>query len=111
LVKKPSLDAMFTPCKNGYGYGWSIDRKFGQLRHVHAGGIPGFVTIIERFPTEKLLVVGLSNLETSRIDKIGDDLAAIALGEPVDVAHDPHSTQKLPKGVDTRKAPMPKDHP
>jgi CubicO group peptidase (beta-lactamase class C family) len=89
LVPKESLDAMFTPSKSNYGYGWSIDNKFDQPRHVHAGGIPGFVSIIERFPQEKLLVVALSNFETTRIGRIGDDLAAIALGAPYVVPHEP----------------------
>ena len=39
----------------------------------------GFVTIIERYPDENLLVVALSNLENSPIGSIGTDLAAIAL--------------------------------
>ena len=75
--------------KSNYGYGWSIDKKFDLARHVHGGGIPGFVTIIERFPQEKLLVVVLSNFETTRIGRIGDDLAAIALGRPYVVPHEP----------------------
>ena len=82
LVPRKSIEAMFTPFKDNYGYGWTIDKKFDQPRHVHAGGIPGFVTFIERFPREKLLVVVLSNFETSRVGRIGDDLAAITLGEP-----------------------------
>ena len=47
------------PFKDNYGYGWLIDRKFGLKRYEHGGGIMGFVTIIERFPEEKLLVVAL----------------------------------------------------
>jgi CubicO group peptidase (beta-lactamase class C family) len=62
LVSSKSLDAMHRPFTDGYGYGWSIDRMFGQPRYTHGGGIPGFVTIIERFPAEKLLVVGLFQL-------------------------------------------------
>jgi hypothetical protein len=89
LVSRMSLEAMHQPFKDGYGYGWSIDRKFGQTRYEHGGGIPGFVTIIERFPTEKLLVVGLSNLETTRIGGIGDDLAAIALDQPYVIPREP----------------------
>ena len=84
-----SIEAMFTPFKDGYGYGWSIDNKFDQPRHVHGGGIPGFVTFIERFPAEKLLVVVLSNFERSRVGRIGNDLAAIALGGPYVIPREP----------------------
>ncbi len=71
LVPRKSIEAMFTPVKDGYGFGWSIDAKFDQPRHVHGGGIPGFVTVIERFPAERLLVVVLSNcrLGTRRSDR------------------------------------------
>ena len=74
---------MFTPFKDNYGYGWVIDKKYGRTRYAHGGGIMGFVTIIERYPDEKLLVVALSNLENSPIGAIGNDLAAIAMGEQV----------------------------
>jgi CubicO group peptidase (beta-lactamase class C family) len=89
LVSKKSMDAMFTAFKDGYGYGWMIDRKFDQPRQSHGGGIPGFVTVIERFPAEKLLVVALSNLENARVDRIGNDLAAIALGGRYVIPHEP----------------------
>ena len=100
LISSKSLEAMHRPFKDGYGYGWAIDRKFGQPRYEHGGGIPGFVTIIERFPAEKLLVVALSNLETSRIEKIGDDLAAIALGQPYVVPREPKVAKLDPKLYD-----------
>ena len=89
LVPRKSIEAMFTPFKSNYGYGWLIDRKFGLKRYEHGGGIMGFVTIIERFPEEKLLVVALSNLENSPIGQIGTDLAAIALGRRYVVPREP----------------------
>lgn len=88
LVPRKSLEAIFTPHKDNYGYGWIIDKKFGAARYSHGGGIMGFVTTIERYPDEKLLVVALSNLENAPVWSVGSDLAAIAKGEkytiPVD---------------------------
>ena len=89
LIRRKAIEAMFTPFKDRYGYGWSIDNKFNQPRHAHGGGIPGFVTDIERYPREKLLVVVLSNLENSRVGRISSDLAAIALGEPYVIPREP----------------------
>ncbi len=89
LVSKKSRDAMFTPFKDGYGYGWGIGRKFDQTLHSHGGGIPGFATCIERYPDEKLVVVVLSNFDGTRVDRIGNDLAAIALGGPYVVPREP----------------------
>ncbi len=89
LVPSKSIEAMFISVKDGYGFGWSIDAKFDQPRHVHGGGIPGFVTVIQRFPAEKLVVVALSNVDSARVDRIGNDLAAIALGGPYVIPREP----------------------
>jgi len=100
LVPRKSLGAMFTPHKDNYGYGWMIDKKFGQTRYEHGGGIMGFVTIIERYPDEKLLVVALSNLENSPIGAIGTDLAAIALGQRYVVPREPKVAKLDPATYD-----------
>jgi CubicO group peptidase (beta-lactamase class C family) len=89
LVPGKSLEAMFTPVKDNYGYGWLIDRKHGRTRYAHGGGIMGFVTIIERYPDPKLLVVALSNLENSPVGAIGNDLTAIALGDKYVIPREP----------------------
>lgn len=81
LAPRRALESMFTPFKDNYGYGWVIDRAFGLKRYAHGGGIMGFTTVIERFPDEKLLVVVLSNLENAPASRIGNDLAAVALGK------------------------------
>jgi CubicO group peptidase (beta-lactamase class C family) len=80
LLPRKSLESMFTPHKDNYGYGWIIDTKFGSPRYLHGGGIMGFVTTIERYPDEKLLVVALSNLENAPVWSVGSDLAAMAKG-------------------------------
>ncbi len=100
LVSRKSLEAMFTPFQGHYGYGWLIERKFHQPRQLHGGGIMGFVTMIQRYPAEKLLVVVLSNLEGSPVGPIGDDLAAIALGEPYVVPREPKAVAVAPKLYD-----------
>ncbi len=83
LIPRKSLDAMFTPEKDGYGYGWAIGRSFGRRMVGHGGGINGFATDIRRFPDDKVCVIVLSNLETAPVAEIGDDLAAIVFDEPV----------------------------
>ena len=57
-------------------------RSTTRLTGVHfCPMIMGFVTTIERYPDEKLLVVALSNLENAPVFSIGTDLAAMAKGE------------------------------
>jgi CubicO group peptidase (beta-lactamase class C family) len=100
LVSTKSYEAMFTPVKDNYGYGWMIDKHFDLARYEHGGGIMGFVTIIERYPDEKLLVVALSNLENSPIGAIGTDLAAIALGQRYVVPREPKEAKVDPAVYD-----------
>jgi CubicO group peptidase (beta-lactamase class C family) len=83
LIPRKSLDGMFTPEKDGYGYGWAIGRSFGRRMVGHGGGINGFATDIRRFPDDKVCVIVLSNLEAAPVAEIGDDLAAIVFDEPV----------------------------
>lgn len=82
LVSTKSLEAMFTPRKGDYGYGWTIQQKFDRIRQSHGGRIPGFIAMIQRFPSEKLLIVVLSNQDFTPVERIADDLAAAAFGRP-----------------------------
>jgi CubicO group peptidase (beta-lactamase class C family) len=85
LATRQSLDAMFTPVLNDYGYGWRIDRQFGRKRISHGGGINGFSTYISRFPEEKALVVVLANYQNAPTGPIARDLAAILFGKKYEI--------------------------
>jgi CubicO group peptidase (beta-lactamase class C family) len=81
LVKKSSLDKMFTPFKNDYGYGWKIEQQFNRNCIRHAGGIEGFAAQISRYPDDNACVIVLSNFQHATVNDIGRDLAAILFGE------------------------------
>ena len=85
LVSEKSLDEMFTPYKGGYGYGWSIGRKFDRPEISHGGGIYGFATEIARFPADRVTVIVLSNVETAPAGRMATDLAAIVFGAPYEM--------------------------
>jgi tetratricopeptide (TPR) repeat protein len=68
ILKKESLEKMFTPELNNYGYGWGIadaplegDKKVKVI--THSGGIFGFNTLIVRFPDDGHLIVILNNID------------------------------------------------
>lgn len=71
LLKKASLDRMFTPFKlssglqTHYGYGIGASEFEGEQVIEHGGGIFGFVTHMARIPQKRLLVAILSNNEAS----------------------------------------------
>ncbi len=82
LVSRKSLDEIFTPFKNEYGYGWSIGKQFDRQTMGHGGGINGFSTSIVRFPAERVTVIVLSNNQNAPVGRITGDLTAIVFGAP-----------------------------
>ena len=85
LVKKKSLEMIFTPVKDNYAYGWTVTTRFNRRYVGHGGGINGFVTDISRYPDDRLCVVVLSNLNGVQPARISRDLAAIAYGEKYEI--------------------------
>lgn len=68
LLSEESYKKMFTaytattgPDSDGYGYGWTIGKKQGRRVYAHAGEIDGFVSLIARFPDDKVSIILLSN--------------------------------------------------
>jgi CubicO group peptidase (beta-lactamase class C family) len=81
LVSKASLEKMFTPFKEDYGYGWTITELFKRKRISHSGGINGFSCNISRYVNDDACIIVLSNFEYAPVGQIGKDLAAIVFGE------------------------------
>jgi CubicO group peptidase (beta-lactamase class C family) len=77
LVSKKSLNQMFTPYRDGYGFGWKILKEFQRKVYAYAGRINGFSTSIRRYPDDNVCVIVLSNLESVNAEKISHDLGAI----------------------------------
>lgn len=82
LLSRKSLDEMFTPFKNEYGYGWDIGKMFDRSVMSHTGAIFGFRAKIERFPADRVTAIVLGNKTTAPSARIADDLAAIVFGVP-----------------------------
>jgi CubicO group peptidase (beta-lactamase class C family) len=87
LVKKSSLDQIWTPVKlnNGktfpYGFGWDLTEVNDHRLIEHGGAWQGFSTQISRYVDDRLTVVVLTNLDSGHSDpeKIAHDVAAIYL--------------------------------
>jgi len=84
LLKRSSLDAMWTPVKlnNGetrpYGFGWRVAEMNGRRLIEHGGAWQGFTTAISRYVDDKLTVVALCNLDSrhARPEDIVHEVAA-----------------------------------
>jgi CubicO group peptidase (beta-lactamase class C family) len=82
VLKKASLDAMFTPVRNDYAYGWRVAKQGARTQHGHGGGINGFTSYIARYPEDGVTVVVLANLgEAAPSSRVARDLASIVYGE------------------------------
>src|SRR5438309_6494824 len=51
------------------------------------GRSPGFASYLLYLPNERLTVVALSNTYSSSTTQLGEDVAALALGKPVEAFH------------------------
>jgi CubicO group peptidase (beta-lactamase class C family) len=85
ILKRSSLEKMFTPVKGNYGYGWVIDEVYGRKHIWHNGGIFGFYTSFNRWVDDKVCVMVFSNNDSAPADNMANGLAAIVFGEPYDM--------------------------
>ncbi len=81
LLSKASLEQMFTPYKDNYGYGWGIVDLFGHHMMAHNGDTEGFKSNLSRFPDDNVCIIILSNQEQAQVGRMSVDLAAMLLGE------------------------------
>ena len=83
LIKKSSLEQMWTPVKlnNGktypYGFGWSLNEVRGHHIIEHSGSWQGFKSYIARYVDDKLTVVVFVNLIQANQGRIAHGIAAI----------------------------------
>jgi CubicO group peptidase (beta-lactamase class C family) len=76
LVKKESLDKIFTPYLNNYGYGWEVDQDGVVGRQIgHSGHIGGFRTRLTRYPDSRSTIIVLSNNELTDVDRMASEMA------------------------------------
>jgi len=94
LLSADSLKQMFTPYpeavheKQHYGYGVVIsEEKFGKLLYYHGGGVQGFSSSIQRYPKERVCIVVLSNIDSSKPWELGDHIAADLFNQPLPATH------------------------
>jgi CubicO group peptidase (beta-lactamase class C family) len=97
LLHAPARERLFTPVHADYACGWWVQSKFGRAVQWHGGNVPGFVSHLVRYPSEKLFIAVLSNAwsdsDRGQARAIGNDLAAIAFGEPYELPREHRRTQ------------------
>ena len=90
LLSASGKTTMYTPYLDQYAYGWTVGKtKLGQLKDSldvigHGGGINGFNTLINRFPTDKILVVLLNNTGGAPLNDIQKNILRILYDQPIE---------------------------
>ncbi|HVF47610.1 MAG TPA: serine hydrolase domain-containing protein, partial [Pyrinomonadaceae bacterium] len=107
LLKKSSLEQMWTPAKTNdgalasfdYGFGWFVEKYHGRRLVQHSGGTPGFSSSIYRFTDDKITVIILTNHGDKILDRLAINIAGIyvpALKRPDGrIDPDPQTSRKL----------------
>jgi CubicO group peptidase (beta-lactamase class C family) len=114
LVPRRYLDLAFQkaasfPDGGGYGYGWMLGARVlpASKRRLpveqHFGGIPGFTSMITRFPEDRGLIVILANLLGAEWSGAGNAITQILHGEPAE-APKPSMADALARAVRSRGA-------
>ncbi|HEX6728921.1 MAG TPA: serine hydrolase domain-containing protein, partial [Pyrinomonadaceae bacterium] len=87
LIKKSSLEQMWTPVKlnNGtthpYGFGWTLREMSGHRIIEHGGAWQGFKSQIARFVNDRLTIVVFANLASANQVRLTQGVAAIYIPE------------------------------
>src|SRR5262249_35914580 len=83
LLKKSSLDKVFTNHIDGVGYGWFISIRLHRRCIRMSGRSPGFQGELQRYvDDDDVTVIVLGNNYSGAASLLITDLAAIAFGEP-----------------------------
>ena len=81
LVKKPTLEKIYTPFKSNYAWGWRVGEQYGHKLVGHGGGIDGFNTTIVRFVNDDICIIALSNRIPAALNPMSKNLMALLFGE------------------------------
>ena len=73
IVSPASLEKMWKgPIIPGsqtqYGYGWMVSQRHDRTVVRHDGGNNGFVSFVEMYPKEKVVVITMNNIGYTQMD-------------------------------------------
>ncbi|HET6999927.1 MAG TPA: serine hydrolase [Puia sp.] len=85
IISQASLQKAFTPYKSNYGYGWQIVTEYNKKITKHNGGITGFASIILRVPDDQICIIAFTNLPSTSLDPIANQINGLFNGKKPDV--------------------------
>jgi CubicO group peptidase (beta-lactamase class C family) len=85
ILTSVQQEKAYTPVKNKYGYGWSIDSMYGNRVVSHGGGIHGFTSNFSRIPVDDICIVLLCNTSSPELQNITKSIYAILYNKPYEI--------------------------
>lgn len=85
FLSKPQKSRLFKPVLEDYACGWKVKRLpiDGRLYHSHSGSNQGFFSKMMRIPDERLVIVAVGNVDSTReIDEAIDQLFRLCCSLP-----------------------------
>jgi len=84
FISADNLEAMLTPFKESYGFGWMIEKSSRYKVIYHDGGSTGTMTNLKTFiaGNTRITVVSLFNNDFLIKNSLNEQIEHIALGEP-----------------------------
>ncbi|HKS06973.1 MAG TPA: serine hydrolase domain-containing protein [Gemmatimonadaceae bacterium] len=74
------VEAPETAPGSSYGLGWGLlENDRGYRRVSHTGGMPGVTTVLNLYPSERVVIVVLANTAGAPIGRVANMLASIVL--------------------------------
>lgn len=84
ILSKASIEKMFTPVMNDYGFGWKTgEQPIGDVKKkvvMHSGGIFGFSSMEIRLIDDKNYIMALNNTESGSLDQLTLGITNILYG-------------------------------
>lgn len=81
LLSKELTEIMFTPYRQSYACGWTVNPVLGRCCWNHFGDISGFFCDFLRFADEPATILFLSNMNVTPASHLSRELAGAVLGE------------------------------
>lgn len=90
ILKRETLDKIFTLHVDNVGYGWFVRERSGRRVTAINGRSPGFASYLERYIDDDACIIILSNIYTAAPFTMIEGLSAILFGEEYEKPETPN---------------------
>lgn len=85
IVSKETFNQATTPFLGGYGYGWFIDKLYGDTVIDHGGNVAGATSYFLMMPKHQTCIILLNNITSTALENIGNSMYAALQNKPYNI--------------------------